>query len=355
MTHGKLSRNSEQNTHKHGIKSVMKKNDIAMHERVYKSSYDNGLELTAEFYVPENPAPLLLHFHGWHQSAAQARESATVLAENGYFVVSPDMRGRGKSGGKPDACGLELLDALDALDFARNEWPEKTDNSRGPYLLGGSGGGGNTMTLAGKAPDIFAAAVSWAGMSDYAQWYKDDEKGCYRDEMETKGWIGGNPDTNSEAYSSRSGVTLLENVLAPLLVMHGKNDTAVLFHHAENYKTKAETLKKENISFFFNDDGHGAIPWHKALPFLSEHKTPPSLPDSGKLIFAGFLISRSFRIIADSPDVMAGVTYKTGQGGQLEHLKFSRDNNKSPLKEIIIEIPLLSEISGFNVVATGKQ
>jgi len=205
-----------------------------MEIRKYPSSIDTNLALYAEFYVPDKPKPLCLFFHGWHGRAGASSKAGYIdpLLKD-FFVVNVDMRGRYKSRDKPDASGHELVDGLDALDFARMTWPAAVRKEPGCYVIGGSGGGGNTLAIAGKAPDIFTAAVSWAGMSDYALWFEGDKKGRYRDEMETKGWIGGTPESNPEGYRARGGLHVLENVITALLVIHGKRDGAVPVEHAE--------------------------------------------------------------------------------------------------------------------------
>jgi dipeptidyl aminopeptidase/acylaminoacyl peptidase len=134
------------------------------------------------------------------------------------------------------------------------------------YVLGGSGGGGNTLALAGKAPDFFAAAVAYAGMSDYALWYRQDMKGAYRDEMDV--WISGSPDSNPQGYQSRGGLHVLHNVLTDLLVIHGRNDRSVPFEHAAQYQAEARKLGKTNISFLFSDKGHASEPG-RSEPCLS--------------------------------------------------------------------------------------
>lgn len=175
--------------------------------RSYPSSVDPELSLSAEFYVPDKPKPLCLFFHGWGMSAADSRKGGYIdkLAPD-FFVVNVDMRGRGKSTGKPDASGFELIDGLDALEHAGRTWPDAVKKDSEVYVAGGSGGGGNVMAIVGKAPDIFCAAVSWAGMSDYGLWHKDDKQGQYRDEMEGQDWIGGSPSSNPEGYRSRGGL-----------------------------------------------------------------------------------------------------------------------------------------------------
>lgn len=311
----------------------------SMEVRIYPSSIDSDLKLSAEFHVPDAPKPLCLFFHGWHMTAAGSSRGGYIDSlVREYFVVNVDMRGRGKSTGKPDASGHELIDGLDALAYAQKTWPQAIDSAPGVYLVGGSGGGGNTLALSGKAPDVFTAAVAWAGMSDYALWYRDDKRGAYRDEMEGKGWIGGSPESNPEGYESRGGIYVIENVLTDLLVIHGRKDGAVRVHHATTYEEKAKALGKRKVQVHLNDKGHGSAEWPMMMEFLRTHRTPPGLAQRGALLVHSFLATRAFWLVLDDPARMGEVDYELDAQGQLTSLRFAQDEGKTPVNEVLLRI-----------------
>ncbi|HOX05368.1 MAG TPA: prolyl oligopeptidase family serine peptidase [Planctomycetota bacterium] len=328
--------------------------NVAMEVRTYQSSQDPALKLTAEFHVPAEARPLCLFFHGWHQTAAVSRKEGYIAKLSAkFFVVNVDMRGRGGGTGTPDASGFELIDGLDALDFARQTWPAKVDGKSGPYVVGGSGGGGNTLALVGKAPDVFAAAAEWAGMSDYALWHGDDKAGQYRDEMEGKGWIGGSPESNPEGYLSRGGLHLLPNVISPLLVVHGTKDTSVPPHHAEKYKQRAEELRKTNISFHFWNAGHSSEDFPRFLDFLSQHAAPPKLPEKGTLLVHSFLACRSFRLLLDHPSRVGSAEYQLSADGALRSLVFAQPAKSAPAKEFVLR--LAGDVKAITLEAQGGR
>ncbi|MBI3946330.1 MAG: alpha/beta fold hydrolase [Armatimonadetes bacterium] len=319
---------------------------VTMETRLYPSSLDPNLVLSAEFHVPPEPRPLCLFFHGWHGSARASRvemEIGPLLGE--FFLVNVDMRGRGTSTGKPDASGFELIDGLDGLEFARQTWPDRIQAEGGVYLVGGSGGGGNTLALAGKAPDIFSAAVSWAGISDYARQYRHDASGRIRDEMEV--WIGGNPDTNPEGYATRSGLHVLENVLTQLFVCHGTRDATVPMPQA--YRERAEALGRTNIRFRFNELGHDSIEWVPALAHLRANRAIPSLSPKGSLVVSSFLACRSFWLVLDDPARMGRADYELDDRGALYALRFTQDAGRTPVASARLRV--FGE--GATVEATG--
>lgn len=122
----------------------------------------------------------------------------------GFLAVQVDMRGRAFSTGQPDANGFELYDIYDALIFAKGEYPESIVDPERVYFVGGSGGGGNALGLAGKFPDLFVSITANFGISDYADWYARDAIGEFRDELDP--WVGCSPEQDPMAYASRSGV-----------------------------------------------------------------------------------------------------------------------------------------------------
>lgn len=318
-----------------------------MDARIYDSSTTPGLKLSAEFYVPDTPKPLCVFFHGWHMTAEGSAQSGymRLLAEK-FFVVNVDMRGRGPGKGKsvpgvsekPDASGFELLDALDALDYARRTWPQAVDAKAGMRVIGGSGGGGNTMALIGKAPDLFSAAVSWAGMSDYALWYEGDKRGVYRDEMEKQAWIGGSPASNPEGYRSRGGLNLLENVVTPILVIHGRKDESVPVAHAERYEARAQELGKAMVRLLYNDKGHASEQWPEMIEHLCAHDTPPVLPSEGTLRVHSFLATRAFRLVLDHPSRTGAAGYRLDAQGRLVELSFHQEADAVPVREVALRL-----------------
>jgi len=305
--------------------------NVAKMVKSYPSSIQPDLKLSAEFYVPAEPKPLCLFFHGWHMSAAGSAAAGYILPLTPhFFVVNVDMRGRAGNPGKPDANGFELMDALDALDFAQKTWPQTVNTNEAPRLIGGSGGGGNVLALAGKAPDIFAAGSEWAGMSDYALWYEGDKAKSYRDEMETKGWIGGAPSDNPAGYRSRGGLYLLENEITPLLVIHGRKDTSVPVIHAEIYKDRAKQLGKTQIKFLFNDKGHDSEQWPEMIAHLKSYAQAPALPMTGSLRIHGFVACRAFRLMLDDPEKMGTAIYRLDAKRRLSEMQFMPDNQAMP-------------------------
>lgn len=126
--------------------------------------------------VPGQPAPLILHSHGWggsrfhspEEAAADPLGRALVQAwQQGYYAISFDQRGFGESGGQarvmdPD---YEVRDARAVLDWAEAALPGLARRRGDPVVgtLGASYGGGFQLLLAApdSRVDALVPAVTW--------------------------------------------------------------------------------------------------------------------------------------------------------------------------------------------------
>ena len=124
---------------------------------------------------------------------------------------------------------------------------------------------------------------------DYAAWYEEDQVGEFRDELEV--WIGGDPGSRQEAYASRSGITLVENLLTPLLIVHGTGDLRVPVEQADQYMRRAARAGKESLVELVELQGVGSQDhlehlsqqqqtWLQAMisKHLRSHKRDPNCP-----------------------------------------------------------------------------
>lgn len=290
----------------------------------YPSSLDPKLTLYADFDIPEQKAHLHLNLHGWHGCVkTQHRDNVeAVRGQAEWFFIRPEMRGRGDSNGKPDCNGNELQDAIDAVEYAKQHFADKILEPEKVYLSGGSGGGGNVLALLGKFPDYFCRAHADCGIYDYAAWYRGDTKGEFRDEMEGKGWIGGNPDTNAEAYKSRSGITTVCNIQTPTILFHGENDIRVPAEQARCLMGEVRRQQKCALVHYFElPNCGGKDHWTGITPELmafrestaSAFMALPSpairMPRSGVLTVAGYIATKDFSIRLESVDNVAQLRY----------------------------------------------
>lgn len=289
-----------------------------------RSSVTEGVTFAMIVEKPEKPSYILASTHGWHMSIP-AFSPLGDKPSGEYLKVIVDMRGRAFSDGKPDCSGYELYDIYDAIEFVKEHYKEYIIDESTVYFEAGSGGGGNCYEILCKFPDYFAAATALCGMSDYAEWYRDDKTGEFRDELSV--WIAPDPDRYPMEYRSRSGIDGINNLYTPLFIAHGETDVRVPVHHARNYVKKAAASGKGELVKYLELKGVGTMShWGNAteeqmetVRRLSEenrlcHRVPVEIPDKGTLTVHGYVVTKKFSVFLDDIGKCAGLTYDLSLG-----------------------------------------
>jgi dipeptidyl aminopeptidase/acylaminoacyl peptidase len=216
--------------------------------------------------------------HGGPEGQARQNFSGYVqiLAAAGHTVLVPNVRGStgyGKRWYSADDKHRRLDSVADLA--ALHAWLPQLglDQSRAA-LWGGSYGG--YMVLAGLAfqPALWAAGVDIVGIaslvtflertSAYRRAYREREYGTLADDR--------------EFLRSVSPLTRVEDIAAPLFIIHGANDPRVPLSEAEQIHAALRSRGGECELLVYGDEGHGlarranrvdAIP--RALEFLARH------------------------------------------------------------------------------------
>ncbi len=146
------------------------------------------------------------------------------LVRNGFLVFRLDNRGTGWRGTAFDDPIHGRLGTVEVEDQARGVAFLRTLPYVDPGRIGISGwsyGGTMALLCATRTPDLFAAAVSGAPVTDWRLY----------DTHYTERYMG-DPEERREAYDRASALHGLERLKAPLLVVHGMADDNVLFAHS---------------------------------------------------------------------------------------------------------------------------
>ena len=176
----------------------------------YLSRLDGTMQ--PALFVParsSEPRPLAVCLHTWSadltQNPAKYFERTAV---RDWHCIYPLFRGPNWT---PEACGSDLVvsDLECAVEFVRSHYA--LDEER-IYLVGGSGGGHGTLLLAGRRPDIWAAASAWCPISDVAEWHRFCKSAGQRYDEHIRLACGGDPQQSEEAFAQamhRSPVSYL--------------------------------------------------------------------------------------------------------------------------------------------------
>ena len=192
---------------------------------------DDGTELDGWLYTPPGtvgPNRTVVSFHGGPEGQERPAFSpvAQSLVAAGLTVFAPNVRG---SGGR----GRAFQSADDGADReasfadvpATVRFLEESGVAR-PGRVGAHGwsyGGYLTLVALTRWPDLFAAGVSLAGMSDLRTFFAGTEP-----------WMAaasvteyGDPVADRDMLAAISPMTALDRVRAPVLLAHGDRDTNV--------------------------------------------------------------------------------------------------------------------------------
>ena len=187
----------------------------ALYYRMMKpSGFDAGKRYPVVVYVYGGPMGQSV-VNGWGAGFNE------ILARNGFIVFTIDNRGTGFRGKAFDAplyhhlgeievedqmVGVEYLKSLDFVD------PERIG------IWGWSYGGYMTLMSLFKQPDVFAAGVSGAPVTDWTLY----------DTHYTERYLG-TPQGNADGYEASGVFPYAKDLSAPLLLIHGMADDNVLF------------------------------------------------------------------------------------------------------------------------------
>ena len=224
-------------------------------------SFD-GLEIPAWVYRPEGAGcpPVVVSVHGGPE--AQERVGFNPLYQYlvaaGYAVVAPNVRG--SSGYGKTYMGLDdvrlRMDSVRDLD-AVGRWVADSDDLDGSRmaLFGGSYGG--FMVLAGLAtsPDLWAAGVDIVGIANFVTFLENT--GDYRRALREAEY--GSLADDREFLESISPTSMVDSIVAPLLVIHGANDPRVPLGEATQIVDRLTELGRTVDLMVFDDEGHGIV------------------------------------------------------------------------------------------------
>ncbi|WP_231618867.1 S9 family peptidase [Nonomuraea sp. SBT364] len=220
----------------------------------------DGLELAAWLYRPpraQGPAPFLVHLHGGPED--QERPTFNPLYQHllacGIGVFAPNVRGSagyGRAFREADDRERRFRAIDDVADcVAELVRLGAADPSR-IACMGWSYGGYLTLAALVTHPALFRAGVNVCGMADFGTFY-----------ARTDPWVAaaavreyGHPDTDRDLLRALSPLRSFDRLRAPLLVVHGRHDTNVPFHQAEQMLEAAAALGLPCDALLFDDEGH---------------------------------------------------------------------------------------------------
>lgn len=238
-------------------------------------SFD-GTRISARLYLPAKKLgytgkrPVVYYIHGGPQGQERpdfawfSMPLIQFLTLNGFAVFVPNVRGSTGYGlaytkeVDRDWGGDDRLDHVHAMKTLAQD--ARLDASRAG-VVGRSYGGYMTLTLAGRHPDLWSAAVDMFGPFDlftFLDRIPETWKPYFKMAL-------GDPAVDHDFLLDRSPKTHLANLTCPLLVIQGKNDPRVVekeSHDLVNY-LRAEGKTVEYL--MFENEGHDVLKYENRV------------------------------------------------------------------------------------------
>jgi pimeloyl-ACP methyl ester carboxylesterase len=264
---------------------------LAAGEDASFESHD-GLRVSARLYLPsselghEGPRPLVYYIHGGPQSQERPNFAwfsmplIQALTLDGFAVFVPNVRGSTGYGLKytqqvdHDWGGQDRLDHVYAMQEVLPK-DDRIDVDRAG-VIGRSYGGFMTLTLAGRHPELWRAAVDMFGSYDLVTWAE-------RVPETWKPFVAltlGDPEKDRDFMVERSPRTHIGNIACPLLVIQGQNDPRVVERESHDLVEDLRGRGKDVEYLVFEDEGHDVLKlpnrvrcYEAITQFFGEHLT----------------------------------------------------------------------------------
>ena len=208
-------------------------------------------------FDPQKRYPVLFHVYGepWGQTVldrwgGRDRMFHTMLAQQGYLVVSVDNRGtpapRGRAWRKIIYRKMGIVNSSDQAAAARAiaKWPFVDPARIG--IWGWSGGGSSTLNAMFRYPDIYKTGVSVAPVPDIR----------YYDSIYQERYCG-LPQDHPDEYKQSSPITFAGNLKGNLLVVHGTGDDNVHYQGTEALINALVAANKQFSMMSYPNRSHG--------------------------------------------------------------------------------------------------
>ncbi|MEP1385077.1 MAG: S9 family peptidase [Paraglaciecola sp.] len=219
---------------------------LAEHKKITFTTRDN-LKIEALLTLPlfgEAPYPTVVHPHGGPGARDYSGFDPYVsfMTSRGYAVVRPNFRGSTGYGhefaeAQKGRWGLEMQDDItDATEHLIEQGIAQKDKI---CIFGASYGGYAAMMATVKTPDLYACAVSFAGVSDLKALRKSRSE-YFVGSLFIDAQLG----ERSSDLASRSPINFVEKINTPLLIMHGVEDRSVPIDQSRKFVKELQAKGK---------------------------------------------------------------------------------------------------------------
>lgn len=222
----------------------------------------DGLEIPAYFFKPEGdgPFPVLVDIHGGPESQRRLNYQPSgpvlqYLTSLGMAVLTLNVRGStgyGKEYSHLDDKG-KRLDSVKDVEYAV-KWLRERDDVVGDKIAVYGRSYGGFMTLASLVfyPDLWAAGVDMVGIANFISFL--ERTGPWRRKHREAEY--GELENDREMLERISPLNHIDNIKAPLMVVHGQHDPRVPLFEAEQVVEAVRKKGQDVLFHVFDNEGH---------------------------------------------------------------------------------------------------
>jgi dipeptidyl aminopeptidase/acylaminoacyl peptidase len=219
----------------------------------------DGLTISGWLYRPEGtgPWPTVISLHGGPEAQERPGHNPLFqeLVAHGVAVFAPNVRGSsgfGRSYLAADNLAGRYAAIADVAACAEYVVAAGVATPGRIGCMGRSYGGYLTLTALVTFPELFAAGISECGMSNFETFY-----------ARTEPWIAaaavskyGCPERDRDLLRDLSPVHRLDRLTAPLLLIHGANDTNVPVYESEQVVAALRDRPVPHALLMLDGEGH---------------------------------------------------------------------------------------------------
>ncbi|MEO7019216.1 MAG: S9 family peptidase [Ktedonobacteraceae bacterium] len=240
-------------------------------------------QIPAFLFLPrDKPArnlPVVINVHGGPEGQARPIFNAVnqFFASQGYAVLAPNVRG--SSGYGYTYMSLDdVRKRMDSVADLRSAvlWLRESGiaDPKRIVVMGGSYGGFMVLSAITTYPDLWAAAIDIVGIANFVSFMENTHP--WRRKLRECEY--GSLENDREFLEEISPIRRVDQITAPLFVIHGANDPRVPVGEAEQI---VAALRKRQVPveyLRFEDEGHGLVKranrlvaYPAVVRFLDEH------------------------------------------------------------------------------------
>jgi len=231
-------------------------------ELIHYPSFD-GLSIPAFYYRPEHvtgPYPVVVYVHGGPESQSRNSFNGVVqyFVNRGYAVLVPNVRGSSGYG----RTYVHLDDVRKRMDSVADlaqavDWLVENGNANRDAIavMGGSYGGFMVLAAVTHYPSLWAAGVDIVGIANLRTFMENTSP--YRRHLRECEY--GSVENDGTFFDEISPIHHVNQITAPMIVIHGANDPRVPIGEAEQMVAALESRNHPVEYLRFEDEGHGVV------------------------------------------------------------------------------------------------